>query len=84
MAITGHAQVLQVAKIGAELKGMIVVDPGPVVDKLELLHLLNERAVAIIVEGISKSKSTVSVDFEIRHALSGRIICDIQPRGTRI
>ena len=84
MAITGHAQVLQIAKVNAKLESVVPVNPRPVIDKLELLHLLNKRAVAIVVEGISKPKSAISVDFEIGHALSGRIIRYIQAGRTRV
>ena len=85
MPIAGDPQVLQITKVGAEFEGMVIVDPGPIVDKLELLHQLNEWAVAVgTAQKVSKLESALSVGRESRHALSGWIICDIQARGTRI
>ena len=43
-----HAQVAAIAKIGADLDGVVANDLGPVVDNLELVFALGQRAVAAV------------------------------------
>src|SRR6266850_805453 len=84
MTIAGDAQILQVATVSAKFVNVVIADTRPVLDKLELLHFLNERAVAVIVQRISKLKTALAVSREAGHALSGGIIRDIQAHGARV
>ena len=45
--IAGHAQVLPVAPVDAELEGVVADDVGGVADPLEFVLLLVQRAVAL-------------------------------------
>ena len=77
MPVAGDAKVLQVTEIHAKLERMIIADPRPIIDKLKLLHFLNERAVAVVVKRVSKLKTALAVGCKSGHALSRRIVRNI-------
>src|ERR1700752_2095462 len=57
---------------------MLAFGPGPVVGKLELLHSLDERAVAVEGQAISNVKSIRPLDPEVRKVIGGWIAWNIQ------
>ena len=48
IVIRRHAQVASIAKVSANLDGVVALDKGPVVDDLELILFFNKRAVATV------------------------------------
>ena len=80
VGVARHAQILRIANVRSEFDLVIALDAGPVVDNLELVFLLCQRAVAPAdVKTVAECSIvialiyTVSVEKEGRK--SGRIGC---------
>src|SRR3954471_506887 len=71
MRVAGNALLLREAEIGAPLQRVIPQLLGPVVNDLEMVLGLFERAVALIdSERVAEIESAVAVDIKSRHAAS--------------
>src|ERR1041384_1216255 len=86
MLIARHPQIVSLANVGAELERVIALNLRPVVDELDLLFVLDQRAIASVdAESVSELEQIVAVvvDEARRHA-SGKGFVQVQPRDSRV
>ena len=84
--IAWDAQVVRLTNVGTELDGVIPLDLRPIVDELELIFILVQRAVAAVDaqrEAELEQIAAVVIDEERRHA-SGELLIQIQARNSGI
>src|SRR5215472_3146764 len=73
MGVAGNALLLRAAKVGAPFQRMVPQLLGPVINNLEMVFGLLQRAVTLVYsQRISKVESAVPVDVERRHAAGFR------------
>src|SRR5689334_2496247 len=84
MRIAGHAEVLPMPPIRAELDGVVAHDVRGIADPLEFVLLLIERAVARVHgQRVAEIKSAGSVQDEVGHAGSV-IVVQVETGNARI
>src|SRR5258708_8899182 len=84
MLIAGNTQVLQPPNVWAEFKSMVALDKCPVIRELELLHLFDQRAVAVVIEAVAKIEPTLPLNRKVGHVVGRGVRGYVQAQRTSI
>src|ERR1700730_16698120 len=84
MLIARNTQVLQPPNVGTEFKSVVALDKCPVIRELELLHLFDQRAVAVVIKAVAKIEPTLALNRKVGHVVGRGVRGNVQAQRTSI
>ena len=82
MLVARHPQILQPANIRPELDRVPALGPRPVVYRLEFLHSLNQRTVAVVIKPVSEVEAILPLNGKVGHVVGCRVGRNVQANGS--